>query len=147
MSDTDTEFAKWLRQKAAEAGFPIDVRGSISRLAQVAGTDVGQTSRALHGKAVPAPDTLRLLARALNVHVIEMYIQAGVLRGEDVNLAIRPATPDDFGKYQAPGPDLREALKARGRAIGVPPEVLHLYVRVVERTAQAIADELKASGD
>lgn len=143
MSDTDTEFARWLRQKAADAGFPIDVRGSISRLAKAAGTDVGQTSRALHGKAVPAPDTLRLLSHALQVPIIEMYVQAGIIRAEDIGLALRPADTEDLSKYPAPSPDLSEALKARGREIGVPPEALHLYVRLVERTARAIADELK----
>jgi transcriptional regulator with XRE-family HTH domain len=148
MSDTDTPFARWLRQKAAEAGYPKEVRGSVSRLAKAAGIDVGQTSRALEGKAVPNPDSLRQLARAVHVSVIEMFIEAGVIRPEDINEAFTPDGDADQSMYSAPSFDrasTEDSRKARGRRLGVPEKGLDLYVRLVERIERGVADELKDS--
>jgi transcriptional regulator with XRE-family HTH domain len=102
VSDVQNDFTAWLHRQAAAAGYDPDVRGTVSKLAEAAGLDIGSTSRALRGRVAPNPETLRSLAKPLKVTVIEMYLRAGLLRTEDIAEVISPDPDAERGQYVAP---------------------------------------------
>lgn len=91
MGDDLTEFAKWLREAAAHAGYAG--RGSTAELARAADLDPGQMSRFLNGKAVPSSANLPSLADALHVSIDEM---ARRIAGIDIRIVRGPGiTPQE----------------------------------------------------
>jgi transcriptional regulator with XRE-family HTH domain len=83
-----SDFAVWLRDVAARAGYDPEKHGSTAKLARASGIDVGQISRFLNGKGVPSSPNLAALADALKVEVDEMARRiAGMeIRSSDVRV-------------------------------------------------------------
>lgn len=138
--DQLTTFALWLRSLAAKAGYDPDSRGGIAALARAAGTDRGQTSRALRGETRPGIDNLRAWTKTLNeagvnVTLRDMLINSGTLLAED--LPQPGETP--------PPPISQMDLYEVARQFGVPEDKLHLFVRSVESVAEAFASEPEAA--
>lgn len=122
------EFAPWLRNLAKRAGYDPDTRGGTAALADAAGIDRGQLSRALNGKARPSIDYLRALARVLPTTLRELLIRSGWAQEDELPTEGTPP----------PGPI---DLHAVAREFGVPPEKIELFVRLVEGAAQTFADD------
>jgi hypothetical protein len=139
--DQLTTFATWLRDLAAQAGYDPDTRGGIAALARAAGTDRGQTSRALRGEARPKVDYLRAYTQAfnragVNVTLREMLIRSGTLLEDDLP---RP------GETPPPPVSQLDLYRIAREQFGIPEDKLHLFVRSVESVANAFADEPKTT--
>lgn len=132
VTSTPHEFAPWLRDLAKRAGYDPDTRGGPAALAQAAGIDRGQLSRALNGKARPSIDYLRALAAVLPTTLRELLIRSGW------------ATADELPEVGASAPSIRDVdLHSLARQFGIPPEKIELFVRVVESTAEQFAGDEK----
>lgn len=124
MDTSPAAYGKWLRARAAAAGFDPRVRGTLSALAEAAGTDPGQTSRALTGKTIPSIETQRALSRPLRLSLTEMLVRSGMLTPEDLpggTVVIQDAD-----------------LPAVGADLGVPADKLDLFQRLVRSVAQEL---------
>jgi transcriptional regulator with XRE-family HTH domain len=131
MDTSPAEYGKWLSARAADAGFDPKVRGSLSALADAAGTDPGQTSRALTGKTIPSIETQRALAAPLGLSLTEMLVRSGMLKPDDLpvgTIVINETTAD---------------LSAIADELGVPAAQRTLFQRLVE----SVAEQLATSGD
>lgn len=103
MSGEHQAFADWLKARAAAAGYDLDKRGTISRLAEESGVDPAQMSRFLRGQAIPAIEGQRGIAKALDIFLPEVMINAGV------------AVPGDFDDDEPRRPlTLQEAVNRMG---------------------------------
>jgi transcriptional regulator with XRE-family HTH domain len=134
LDTTPAGFGKWLRARAAEAGFDPDVRGSLSALATAAGTDLGQTSRALQGKIIPSVETLRAFAGPLGTEMTEMLIRSGRLE------------PDDLPRGTVVISETAD-VAAIAEQYGVPAEQRDLFGRLVEAVAQQLATTPNPTGE
>ncbi|WP_157876096.1 helix-turn-helix domain-containing protein [Peterkaempfera griseoplana] len=130
------EFASWLRELAAAAGYDTQARGGTSALAKAAGVDRGQLSRALSGAVQPSIDTQRGLVRALNAGGVKVDMPEMLVRSQTVK-------PEDLPTPQDSIPPAVEDidLYALARAFDIPPERAHLFVRSVESQAKVFADD------
>ncbi|MGW2371778.1 helix-turn-helix domain-containing protein [Kitasatospora sp. NPDC001683] len=125
------EFADWLREQAAAAGYDPATRGGISELARAAGTDRGQTGRAFRGEVRPSIDSQRAWARVLDVPLHEMLVRSGTLQADDIPTDVTPPKAADLDLYEA------------ARRYGIPEERRHLFVASVEAVAKSFAEEPK----
>ena len=76
------QFTAWLRGRVEERGYVIDGRKSApgrgqAALAKDSGVEQSVLSRVLSGRAMPSPQTLLGLARALSVDPIDMLHRGG----------------------------------------------------------------------
>lgn len=138
--DQLAEFADWLRERAAKAGYDPDSRGGIAALAKAAGTDRGQTGRALRGEVRPSIESQRawtdaLRKKGVDVSLREMLIRSGTLRADDL--------PQEG--EAAPPPAAQLDLFAVANAFGVPEGRAPLFVAAVEAVAKTFADEPKTA--
>jgi transcriptional regulator with XRE-family HTH domain len=131
--DGSDDFTEWLRTTITAAGF--EGRGGIRQFAITAGTDPGQTSRALTGKTKPSIDYLRAWAKALRargsqVTLREMLIRAGWVTADEL-----------------PGPDAAVPtgidLQEVAESLGVPEERRALFVASVESVAKTFAQTVE----
>lgn len=134
-----SEFVTWLREKATAAGYNPDVRGSLSALAEAAGTDVGMTSRALRGMSAPMPSTLRSIAKAINVPVLEMFVRAEILRPEDV-AELFVEQPDADRSMYATSPEQPPSWEQLGAHLKVPDAAFDQWLKVVKAVTGAFQD-------
>lgn len=66
----------WLKHRARERGYDVDAHGVKARLANDTGIAAATISRAFNG-VVPEYDTLRTLARHLDIQLAELLIRTG----------------------------------------------------------------------
>jgi len=131
------EFADWFRELAARAGYDPNSRGGGAALARDAGTDRGQTSRALRGEVRPQIANLRAWTKLFNaagvrVTLREMLVRSGTVEADDL-----PAPGEE---PPAPPLDLQEVA----RSFGIPADRIPLFVSSVEAVAKTFADEAKS---
>ncbi|MFE2407012.1 helix-turn-helix domain-containing protein [Kitasatospora sp. NPDC059408] len=133
MDDRDVPFHDWLRALAIQAGYDLNGRGGLTDFSRAAGTDRGQTSRAIRGEVRPSIDNQRAWARVLGVPLTEMLVRSGTLNSDDL--------PESGS---TPPPRVREIdLFAVAAKFGIPPERAHLFVKSVEAVANTFADDDK----
>jgi hypothetical protein len=135
MDDQLDQFAEWLRGCAASAGYDPNSRGGIAALAKAAGTDRGQTGRALRGEVKPAISSQRAWSRVLKIPLREMLVRSGTLEADDL------PQPGD----QPPPPTTEIDLYQIARKFGIAEDRAHLFVASVEAVANTFADEQKGT--
>ena len=87
MTNSDTPWQRWLRHELAQRGWrPVD----LSRASSVQRSVVG---RWISEGTVPDVRTARKAARALDVSLQELLVQAGVLTEDEAAPQTRPADP------------------------------------------------------
>jgi hypothetical protein len=138
MDDT-TDFTQWLRTIVTKAGFDLGAGGGRA-FAAAAGTDPGQTSRALAGKTKrPSVEYLSAWTRALNARGSQVTMRDMLVRSGWV-------APDQLPAGDVAAPSVDELdLEAVARKLGVPADRRKLFVTSVEAVAKTFADE--AEGD
>jgi hypothetical protein len=135
MGGTTGNFTEWLRATVIAAGFDLDERGGVRAFAEAAGTDPGQTSRALSGKTKkPSIDylsawTAALRAKKYPVTMREMLVRSGWVKDEEL-----PAS--DVSTPSVEDVD----LAALARRYGVPEGRTELFAASVEAVAKTFAD-------
>lgn len=72
--DQRLEFGRWLQRAYEQRGF-----ASQGAFAEAAGASSGQMSKWISGKNPPSAKSMRLMARALGVEPLEIYVRAGWL--------------------------------------------------------------------
>lgn len=135
--DQLNQFSRWLRTLAAQAGYDPDTRGGVAALARDAGTDRGQTSRAMRGELKPSIAYLRawtnlFQSKGLQVTLRDMLIKSGTVEPDDL-----PAPGD------TPPVAASIDLYAVARTFGIPDSRAHLFVSTVAALAQTFADDAR----
>lgn len=135
MSSATSNFTEWLRATVTAAGFNLDERGGVRAFAEAAGTDPGQTSRALAGKTSrPSIEYLSTWTRTLRmrgsqVTMREMLIRAGWVTAEEL--------PDEDTTL----PSTKDVdLNAVAEALGVPDNRRALFIASVQSVAKTFAE-------
>jgi hypothetical protein len=135
MAGATSDFTEWLRATITAAGFDLDKRGGAQAFAVAAGTDTGQTSRALTGK-IKKPSieylsawTAALRAKASPVTMREMLVRSGWVSADE--LPAEDTIPPTVTEID---------LDAVAEALGVPDDRRDLFVASVKSVAKTFAD-------
>jgi transcriptional regulator with XRE-family HTH domain len=134
-----SDFTQWLRATVTAAGFDLD-KGGVRAFATAAGTDPGQTSRALSGKTrKPSIEYLSAWTAALRVKGSPVTMRDMLVRSGWV-------APEELPAAEVVAPSAHDVdLAAVARQYGVPADRTQLFVASVEAVAKTFADE--AEGD
>lgn len=136
MAGSTSDFTGWLRGVVIAAGFDLNKRGGVRAFADAAGTDPGQTSRALAGKTRPSIDylsawTAALRAKNSQVTMREMLVRSGWVAADDLPDLPPVATSRSTHEID---------LDAVAEALGVPSDRRDLFVASVKSVAKTFAD-------
>ncbi|MBT2409544.1 helix-turn-helix transcriptional regulator [Streptomyces sp. ISL-12] len=129
-------FTAWIEEVIRRRGYDIDSPrgGGKSRLADEAGVHRAAITRLLQGQSMPDLETMRRLARVLDIPVREMLIRSGRLTEEELPLPSSQDAPD------RPGGGERLTLEEAATALGVPAEQREMFLRVAGQFLPAAAD-------
>ncbi|MFJ4524646.1 helix-turn-helix domain-containing protein [Streptomyces sp. NPDC088810] len=120
------DFAGWVEDVMRARGYDIDSPrgGGKTKLAEDAGVHRAAVTRLLQRQSMPDLDTMRGLARALDVPVRDVLIRSGKLTEEDLPQA--PAPP------AVPSPAALSAEQAAA-ALGIPEHLRAAFVQITEQ--------------
>jgi transcriptional regulator with XRE-family HTH domain len=131
-SDADhiEQFAAWIESLMRDRGYDIDNPrgGGKSKLAEDAGVHRAAITRLLQRQSMPDLDTMRGLARALDVPVREVLIRSGKLTEDDLPHVAGPTAG-------SAGADRRMSAEQAADAMGIPAEMRDTFIRVAEQFA------------
>jgi transcriptional regulator with XRE-family HTH domain len=131
-------FAGWIEELMRRRGYDIDGPrgGGRTRIADEAGVHRAAVTRLLQRQSMPDLETMRGLARVLDVPVREMLIRSGRVTPEEL-----PVSAD-----LVPPPDWQPTIEDFAHWLGVPDERLDVFVKVVTQFAEPGAARAAESG-
>ncbi|MFR9675772.1 helix-turn-helix domain-containing protein [Streptomyces sp. TR02-1] len=115
--------AVYLRRAAREAGYDTDTprSGGLKNLAEASGLTQSTLSRTLNGINIPGLKNLQALATALNVPVLDLIVETGVLSHDTTDTASAATGPTTYTPEDA------------ARLLEIPREDVSLFVAFVNR--------------
>ncbi|MEC4016412.1 helix-turn-helix transcriptional regulator [Streptomyces sp. H27-D2] len=121
-------FAAWIEILMRSRGYDIDSPrgGGKSRLADDAGVHRAAVSRLLQRQSMPDLDTMRRLARVLDVPLRDMLIRSGRLSEQDLPIPFYYSATGD--QSYAPLTPEEAALR-----MGIPPDLREMFVKIVKQ--------------
>lgn len=132
-------FAAWLAAAMRHANLEIDgqLGGGRAELASKVGVSRSTVTRWLSGQTLPAPEQFDALSAALNVYVINMLVDSGIVsRERAAPPSEAPAGIYDFGEEI---PERIDTAKLAAR-LGYAAEEQDIFVAVVETTMASLRE-------
>ncbi|GAA1152057.1 transcriptional regulator with XRE-family HTH domain [Kitasatospora gansuensis] len=129
-------FAAWIEGLMRDRGYDIDSPrgGGKSKLAEDAGVHRAAVTRLLLRQSMPDLDTMRGLARALQVPVREVLIRSGKLTADDLPMATEYSSQDEESRRRMTTDEAAEAL-------GIPAERRAMFLRIAAQFALEETDD------
>lgn len=134
---TDIErFAAWVEELMRGRGYDIDSPrgGGKSKLAEDAGVHRAAVTRLLQRQSMPDLDTMRGLARALDIPIREILIRSGKLTEEDLPQVVGyPAVGVISGTSASGYVVARMTLEQVAEALGIPDDRREMFIKVAQQ--------------
>jgi transcriptional regulator with XRE-family HTH domain len=134
---TDIErFAAWVEELMRARGYDIDNPrgGGKSKLAEDAGVHRAAVTRLLQRQSMPDLDTMRGLARALDIPIREILIHSGKLTEEDLPEPVGYSAVGVISGSSADGYVVaRMTLEQVAEALGIPDDRREMFIKVAQQ--------------